>query len=68
MMGYENYRASENEDDFWISHLGSWVDDGAMSSKGKYIILVLILRGEDNGLFSYPKFEISMKYLCRNVY
>ena len=39
-----------------------------MSSKGKYVILVLILRDEDNGLFLYPKFEISMKYHCRNVY
>lgn len=37
MMGYENYRANENRDDYWISHLGSWVDDGTMSSKGKYI-------------------------------
>ena len=33
MMGYENYRASENEDDFWISHLGSWVDDGCHEFK-----------------------------------
>lgn len=69
MIGCVNYRDSGNQDDSWLSHLSSCVNNGAINSKGKYghfifnfeqvkIIILLFI----------PKFQISMKELDRNIY